>query len=159
VSTTETTVAHVNLYDPSGTVTDAATGQPVADATVTLYRVPGWEPKTGPDDERPNTCQSHASKDPDAPWSQPAPTALGVVVNPEVTTVEPSLAYQLTGDAGDYGWEVGEGCWYVQVTAGGYFSLTSPVVGVPPAVTDLDLALTPTTSQPYTLFLPLVLRQ
>jgi hypothetical protein len=140
-TTTETTVGHVNLYDPSGTITDAATGQPVEGATVTLYRVPGWEPRTDPGDERPDTCQSNASKDPDAPWSQPAPTELGVVVNTDVTWIVPALSYQNTSTAGEYGWDVGEGCWYVEVRADGYRPLVSPVVGVPPAVTDLDLAL------------------
>jgi Leucine-rich repeat (LRR) protein len=143
VTETETTVGHVNLYDPSGTISDAVTGGPVDGATVTLYQVPDWEPKTGPDDDRPNTCQSNLSKDPGDPWNQPAPTDLGVIVNPEVTTVDPSLAYQQTEDGGHYGWDVGEGCWYVQVTAEGYEPLTSPVVGVPPEVTDLHLALTP----------------
>ncbi len=140
-TTTETVVAHINLYDPSGTVSNAVTGQPIEDATVTLYQVPGWQPKNGPDDDRPNTCESNASKAPSVPWSQPAPTNLGIVVNPEVTAIEPSLSYQLTGEMGDYGWDVEEGCWYVQVTAEGYQSLVSPVVGVPPVVTDLDLAL------------------
>ena len=147
ISTTETTVGHVNLYDPSGVISDAVSGQPVEAATVTLYNVPGWEPKTGPDDDRPNTCQSNDSKDPGEPWDQPAPTDLGVIVNPEVTTVEPSLSYQHTDNAGAYGWDVwdmSEGCWYVEVTAEGYDSLTSPVVGVPPKVTDLNLSLMPT---------------
>ena len=81
-STTETTVGRVNLYDPSGVISDALSGQPVEGATVTLYNVPGWEPKTGPDDDRPNTCQSNDSKDPGDPWDQPAPTELGIIVNP-----------------------------------------------------------------------------
>ena len=140
---TETTVGHVNLYDPSGAVTDAATGQPVVGAIVTLYQVSGWEPKTGPDDGRPNTCQSNLSKDPGSPWSQPAPTHLGTIVNPHVTNVAPPLSYQLTDNVGYYGWDVGEGCWYVKVAATGYEQLNSPVVGVPPEVTDLNLALTP----------------
>jgi hypothetical protein len=38
---------------------------------------------------------------------------------------------------------VAKGCWYVVVRAEGYESRVSPVVGVPPEVTDLDLALTP----------------
>ena len=143
VTTTETTVGRVNLYDPNGTISDARSGEPVADATVTLYRVPGWEPKFSSDDDQPHTCQSNDSKAPGEPWSQPAPTELGVIVNPEVTTVGPSLFYQQTDGEGHYGWNVSEGCWYVTVEAEGYDSLTSPVVGVPPEVTDLNLSLMP----------------
>ena len=51
---------------------------------------------------------------------------------------------QQTDLDGRYGWDVVTGCWYVTVAATGYAALTSPVVGVPPEVTDLDLALTPT---------------
>jgi hypothetical protein len=42
---------------------------------------------------------------------------------------------------GRYGWDVAAGCWYVVVRAPGYETVTSPVVGVPPEVTDLDLDL------------------
>ena len=44
---------------------------------------------------------------------------------------------------GYYGWDVAPGCWYLRVSAPGYEAMTSPVVGVPTAVTDLDLALQP----------------
>jgi hypothetical protein len=134
---------YITLYDPSGNVTDAETEQPVTGATVTLYQVPGWEPKTGPDDERPNTCQSNDSKAADDPWDQPAPTELGIIANADVTPTDPKLPYQHTTADGYYGWDVSEGCWYVTVEAEGYEPLVSPVVGVPPEVTDLDLELTP----------------
>lgn len=141
--TSTTTVGYITLYDPSGYVTDAQTGDPVESATVTLYNVPGWLPKTGPDDDRLNTCESNLSKAADAPWSQPAPTALGIIANADVTPTTPKLPFQHTTVAGYYGWDVPQGCWYVTVEAEGYASLTSPVVGVPPAVTDLNLTLTP----------------
>ncbi|MGC9348408.1 MAG: leucine-rich repeat domain-containing protein, partial [Anaerolineae bacterium] len=140
---TETIVGYITLYDPSGIVSDDTTGKPVADATVVLYQVPGWEPKTGPDDDRPNTCETNLSKDPDAPWSQPAPTDLGIIVNPEITPTAPKTPYQHATVDGYYGWDVSRGCWYVTVQAEDYEPLTSPVVGVPPDVSDLDLALTP----------------
>jgi len=142
VTTTETIIGYITLYDPSGYVTDAQTGDPVVGATVTLYNVPGWEPKTASDDDRPNTCQSHNSKAADDPWDQPAPTHLGIVSNADVTPTEPKLPYQHTTADGYYGWDVSQGCWYVTVEAEGYEPLTSPVVGVPPEVTDLDLQLT-----------------
>ncbi|MCB0005767.1 MAG: hypothetical protein KDE04_04915, partial [Anaerolineales bacterium] len=42
-----------------------------------------------------------------------------------------------------YGWDVATGCWFVVVEAPGYATLTSPVVGVPPEVVDLNLSLVP----------------
>lgn len=123
---------------------------------MTLYYVPGWLPRTGPTDTRPETCESNHSKDSGALWSQPAPTELGVVANPDpdVMLISPLISYQQTNSAGHYGWDVSEGCWYVTVRAEGYASVVSPVVGVPPEVTDLDLALAPVER----VFLPLVLR-
>ncbi|HOC22511.1 MAG TPA: hypothetical protein PKL16_13525 [Anaerolineae bacterium] len=50
-------------------------------------------------------------------------------------------------------------CWYVKVAAEGDEPLTSPVVGIPPAVIDLDLALTPLEGEDFKVFLPLTLRQ
>ena len=141
--TSTTTVGYITLYDPSGYVTDAQTGDPVVGATVTLYNVPGWLPKTGPDDDRPNTCESNLSKPADAPWNQPAPIDLGIIANADVTSTAPKLPYQYTTADGYYGWDVSQGCWYVTVEAEGYEPLVSPVVGVPPEVTDLDLQLTP----------------
>jgi hypothetical protein len=158
-TTTETVVGYITLYDPSGIVSDVRNSQPIAGATVTLYQVPGWEPKTGPTDNRPNTCESNLSKPTGTPWSQPAPTELGSVVNPEVTVTAPQIPYQQTTVEGDEGWDVPQGCWYVTVTADGYEPFTSPVVGVPPAVVDLDLALTPLGGVDFEVFLPLVLRQ
>jgi Leucine-rich repeat (LRR) protein len=155
--TKETDIGVIVLYDPSGFITDAHSGQPVVGATVTLYHVPGWEPRTGPDDDRPNTCQSHDSKGPDDPWNQLAPTHLGVMVNLDVTPVSPPVAYQATNVEGYYGWDVSEGCWYVTVEAEGYKSLVSPVVAVPPEVTDLDLALTPLDGD-FTLYLPVIIQ-
>jgi len=159
VTTTETVIGYVTLYDPSGIVSDVRNSQPIAGATVTLYQVPGWEPKTGPTDNRPNTCESNLSKPAGTPWSQPAPTELGIVVNPEVTMTAPQIPYQQTTVEGYYGWDVPQGCWYVTVTAEGYEPFTSPVVGIPPAVVDLDLALTPLGGVDFKVFLPLVLRQ
>jgi leucine-rich repeat protein SHOC2 len=140
-------VGYITLYDPSGLVTDAQTQEPVADAKMTLYNVPGWGPKTGPDDDRPNTCESNLSKSEGDPWSQPAPTDLGIIANADVMNFSPDLSYQQTNVDGYYGWDMSTGCWYVTVEAEGYESLTSPVVGAPPEVTDLDLALTPTSAE------------
>ncbi|MEZ4708293.1 MAG: carboxypeptidase regulatory-like domain-containing protein [Caldilineaceae bacterium] len=140
---TTTEVGQIQLYDPSGIITDANTGQPIANATVMLYRVPGWLPKLDANDSRVDTCQSNSSKSVGAPWNQPAPTDLGALVNPDEDAISPTVNHMLTDSAGRYGWDVAQGCWYVVVSAAGYVSKTSPLVGVPPAVTDLNLALEP----------------
>ena len=133
----------VALYDPSGIVTDAATGEPIEGAEVTLFQVPAWTP--GPGGAAAGECEADGG-----PWTQAAPTELGELVSPYGTdtdggnpAVEPDVNPFITNDAGYYGWDVAIGCWYVEVSADGYQALTSPVVGVPPAVTDLDLTLNP----------------
>jgi len=142
------TVMSIVLYDPSGIVSDSVTGQPIVGATVTLYNVPGWTAAQSPAEEGlANKCQSNLSKEGgegSEPWSQPAPTELGVVANPFNGTIDPATTTQSTTSIGYYGWNVAAGCWYVTVSADGYQSLTSPVVGVPTEVLDLDLQLTPT---------------
>jgi hypothetical protein len=131
------TVGEIVLYDPSGIVSDASTGQPIEGAVVTLFKVPGWVP----DEDgilQPGECQTGG-----APWTQPAPTELGVRVeplgNPEI---DPQQNPLITNAEGRYGWDVARGCWFIVVTKDGYLPQTSPVVGVPPAVTDLHIALT-----------------
>ncbi len=139
----ETQVARIELYDPSGYVTDANTGAAIQGATIHLYRVPGWRARTGLADDDVNTCQSGFSKDEQDPWNQPAPTDEGVLADPNLDGFSPAASPLLTDAEGHYGWDVPEGCWYVHAQADGYESLWSPVVGVPPAVTDLDIELTP----------------
>jgi hypothetical protein len=76
-------------------------------------------------------------------------------VNPEVElsrqqpSISPVVNPQETGADGRYGWDVVEGCWFVVVSAPGYEGAISPVVGVPPAVTDLDLEIRLTESKIY----------
>lgn len=159
-------------FDPSGLVTDAETDLPIAGAKVTLYAVPDWQPKTSASDNRPNTCESAQSTESAAHWSQPAPTDLGVMVDltgdDHGVAIEPPFNPFITEADGLYGWTVPSGCWYVVVEAAGYVTLTSPVVGVPPAVTDLNLALTPLDEAPnldnpedrstIPVYLPIVVR-
>nr|PIE82568.1 MAG: hypothetical protein CSA11_00100 [Chloroflexota bacterium] len=114
-----TTIGSVTLYDPIGRITDSITHQPVAEATVTLYQVPDWLAKTGPQDTRPNTCQSDNSKTAGEAWNQPAPTTLGMLVNTDATVVIPRINQQAADD-GYYGWNLFPGCWYVTVEASGY---------------------------------------
>ena len=139
-SSTETLVGSITLFDPNGMVRDAATDDQVSGAFTMLYYVPGWLPKIGPDDDRPNTCESNLPRG-TAPWSQSAPTELGMLVDGDVTPIAPALPYQQTADDGSFGWDLPLGCWYVTVEADGYAPLTGPLVGVPPDVTDMDLVL------------------
>ncbi len=155
-STEEETVGKIELFDPSGYITDAATNQPVQGATVTLYKVPGWRAKTGMGDTANNTCQSNRSKYTGDPWSQTAPTNLGVMAATSLGEIDPATNPLTTDASGYYGWDVAAGCWYIIVQANGYETLTSPVVGVPPEVTDLHLALIPKQTQVY---LPVILKQ
>jgi hypothetical protein len=136
-------VGAIVLYDPSGIVTDSVTGNPVVGATVQLYKVPGWSGKTAPGDSTPDTCQTNESKAEGEDWNQPAPTTLGVLVNPLSEEISPNVNPFITNSIGYYGWDVAAGCWYVVVSKTGYVTLTSPVVGVPSEVTDLDIQLTP----------------
>lgn len=140
-TTVVTTIGQIVLYDPSGIVSDAATGEPVVGAEVRLHKVPGWTPQDADGPHPPNSCQSNLSKPEGAPWDQPAPVDEGVLVNPASPEISPNVNPFVTNNIGYYGWDVAEGCWYVVVEADGYQTLTSPVVGVPPEVTDLDLQL------------------
>lgn len=135
-------IGRVVFYDPSGVITDASTGAVVPNATVTLHNVPGWTAQTATN-TGPQTCETVNTRGPGG-WSQPAPTGDGVVAAVASGTFTPDVNPQATDPDGRYGWDVVTGCWYVTVSATGYQSLTSPVVGVPPEVTDLDLALQPT---------------
>ncbi len=166
-SSQERAVGRVLLFDPSGQITNAVTGAPIAGAEVTLHKVPGWRASSGADDSGPGVCQSNLSRAADEDWSQTAPTELGVPVNVEVMKangeqwIDPLWNPQVTGANGYYGWDVAGGCWYIEVTADGYETQVSPVVGVPPEVTDLHVALQPlptTQADGTPLYLPTVRR-
>jgi len=137
------TVGKIQLYDPSGYVTNIKTGEPVVGAVVLLYKVPEWRAKLGPSDEAEKTCQSNLSKAPGEPWTQAAPVQLGQLADPNSGEIDPAANPLITDNRGHYAWDVAAGCWYITVEADGYESLVSPVVGVPSAVTDLDLKLVP----------------
>ena len=140
------TVMTIQLYDPSGIISDEVTGDPVVGATVTLYKMPNsWQPETVADGD-PTTCQSNTTKPAAAEWSQqltPAQQALATEANPFSGQIDPQINPQTTNGIGYYGWNVAQGCWFVTVEHADYQTLVSPVVGVPPEVTDLDLELTP----------------
>ena len=141
LTTQVTPIGQVVLYDPSGTITDKSTGQPVVGAEVRLYKVPGWEPRGATGPYPANSCETNLSKAGGAPWSQAAPTNLGQLVQAASPEIEPNVNPFVTNSVGYYGWNVATGCWYVVVSKPGYQTLTSPVVGVPTEVTDLDLQL------------------
>ena len=142
----------IQLHDPSGNILDALTGQPIAGAMVMLHKVPGWQPHNadGSNHTADATCESHYSRLAGIGWNQPAPTETGVRVDPLLQAQEfsPAVNPQITGSDGRYAWDVATGCWYVTVEAAGYAPAISPVVGVPPAVTDLHLALQPLPATP-----------
>ncbi|MCB0018605.1 MAG: hypothetical protein KDE09_12505, partial [Anaerolineales bacterium] len=136
-------LGRIKLWDPSGYVTDAVTGEPIPGATVTLYQVLDWRPRNHTEDVGPNSCESNSSKPAGQPWSQAAPTDGLVIADPHSGLISPTLNAMTTDLEGYYGWDVATGCWFVVVEAPGYATLTSPVVGVPPEVVDLNLSLVP----------------
>ena len=70
-------------------------------------------------------------------------------VNPQQTDIQ-----------GNYGWDVPAGSYYITVHKSGYEDYQSSPVTVPPPVTDLNVALTPTGPIPpdFFIYLPIVLR-
>jgi hypothetical protein len=151
-------IGSVQLYDPSGVISDAVTSQPLQDAQVVLFHVPGWRPDTSTETRECRTVDTRNG----LTWeNEPAADIkLGAAMNAfdDAGQMRPAVNPQRTDAGGRYGWDVAEGCYYVLVTAAGYADKVSPIVGVPPAVTDLDLKLTPLTDPLRTIFLPVISR-
>ncbi|MBL8311396.1 MAG: hypothetical protein JNL19_13305 [Burkholderiales bacterium] len=139
-------VGNPQLYDPSGVVTDAVTAQPIVGATVQLFRqLPGLPDVLGPPAQT-RDCRTIDTRvgGPGGVWTGSAPdTGLFEVPGFTPMQISPNVNPQTTGSDGRYGWDVVTGCWYVKVSAPGYAPRISALVGVPPAVTDLDIALQP----------------
>jgi uncharacterized repeat protein (TIGR01451 family) len=147
-----------NLYDPSGFVTDAQTGLPISGATVTLYRAPSLLPDARSETRGCRTVNTRPGGVGGSWAGLPAAnTSLGVFEYPlfAPAQIDPAVNPQLTDDAGHFGWNVVAGCWYVVASAPGHASKVSPLVGVPPEVTDLNMALEPF-DLPNKVYLPLV---
>ncbi len=130
-ATVQNRIGTIDFFLPLGTVTNAATSQPVSGATVTLYRVPNWLPRLGAyQDAVPATCESSASKLSGAAWGQAAPTGLGVQTDERSGYISPAVNPMQTNPAGHYGWFLEtSGCWYVVVSKPGFVTATSPVLG------------------------------
>jgi hypothetical protein len=147
--------------DPSGFVTDADTGAPIAGATVTLYRVAAAWPDTRNTSRDCRTVESRPGGLAGLWSSLPAAVpGLGVMEDAlfAPAVIDPAINPQITDADGWYGWDVVRGCWYVKVEAAGYATRYSPLVGVPPEVTDLDIQLQPLPAPPPAyLFLPVIL--
>lgn len=134
------------LYDPSGVVTDAATSLPISGATVSLLRqAPALPDVTGPPAQT-RQCRTIDTRPGGVGgvWTGSAADT-GIFETPGFSPpqISPNVNPQITGSDGRYGWDVVTGCWYVKVSAPGYVSKVSALVGVPPAVTDLHVALQP----------------
>jgi hypothetical protein len=105
----------LTLLNPSGLVTDAATGEPISEAAVTLQRMDGgsWV----------DVNPYETAGDPPSPTSSPR-------VNP-----------QLTDTDGHHAWDAIGGQYRVVVEKVGYVTETSTPVTVPPALTGLNVEL------------------
>lgn len=156
-----TTVGTVVLFDPSGVISDSQTNQPIQEATVVLHRVPGAIPDKAGQSGDCRTIDTRGGGN----WEQVPSYTVNAIhrINPEwdainnTQQISPTINPQITGIDGSYAWDVVPGCWYIEVGATGYLSTTSPLVGIPPAVTDLNIQLekAPTDRK---VFLPLVNR-
>ena len=148
------------LYDPSGFVTDANTGLPISGASVTLYRAPALQPDTRTQTLGCPTVNTRPGGM-GGSWDSlpPADIGVGTLEDPlfSPAQIDPAVNPQLTDDQGHFGWNVVAGCWFVSASAAGYATKISPLVGVPPEVTDLNFALQPVAPQ-FQLYLPIVLR-
>jgi hypothetical protein len=156
-SVTEELIACGALYDPSGYVRSATTSQPITNATVSLYKVPFALPDTSTQTRDCRTIETRPGGV-GGNWNSlpPASISTGVMEDPTFSPprIDPPVNPQLTDNEGHYGWDVTTGCWFVVVSAPGYVTKISPAVGVPPAVTDLDMYLIPEGA--YKVYLPLV---
>ncbi len=143
-SVTEELIGCLALYDPSGYVRDFSTNQPITNATVSLYRVPYALPDTS---QLTRDCRTVETRPGgiSGTWESvpPANVSTGLLEDAGLSParIDPPVNPQLTDDQGHYGWDVALGCWFVVVNAPGYMQKVSPAVGVPPAVTDLDVYL------------------
>ena len=149
---------YIILYDPSGIVSDKLTGQPIKDATVTLYKVPGALPDEGGVTKQCRTVDTRPGGASGNWDSLPAAILASGVLPDQLfdpAEISPVLNPQKTNDEGRYGWDVAKGCWFVKVEASGYATKISALVGVPPAVTDLNIKLE---KAGIKVFLPLLLR-
>ena len=97
--------------DPSGTILDSCTNNPVTGVTATLLKE---SPPGSNNFVIPNTSDHIPSE------------------NPQTTTSD-----------GTYGWVVTQGDWQVSTSHPDYIDNMTPVVTIPPAVTDLDVLIVP----------------
>lgn len=154
-----TVVGAVVLFDPSGLITDAENGEPIPNATVTLYQVPDAIPDQ---DGQTHDCRTLNTRGGNS-WVNLPPSAVvaGESIDPitdainNAVRIAPAVNPQVTGLDGSYAWDVIEGCWFITVEAPGYLPRVSPLVGIPPAVTDLDMQLQ---KAERSLYLPIVQR-
>ena len=139
------TIGQVALYDPSGVIYDSNTLLPIPQATVKLYRIPNALPDVYLGDGAiTRDCRTVDTRL-DGWGNIPAPIAQGQLLDPNAQAglFNPLVNPQVTGNDGYYGWDVAEGCWFVEASAPGHITKVSPLVGVPPAVFDLDVYLDP----------------
>jgi hypothetical protein len=132
---------------------------PVSGATVRLYWVPSLLPDARTETRGCRTVNTRPGGSAGSWDSLPAAnTSLGILEDPLLTPaqIDPAVNPQSTDAQGHFGWDVVTGCWYVNVSALGYASKVSPLVGIPPEVTDLNIGLEPIAFFP--MYLPLLAR-
>lgn len=127
-------IGTMQMHNPLGIITDARTSLPVADAEVTLFKLPDW----------PDEVMDYRRV-----WNdkEPAPTGLGIPGDPAAGSpkIVPPMNPLLTDVDGRYGWNVFPdslftATWYVVVAAPGYETRVSPFLDRPYTV---NLSLVP----------------
>jgi len=108
----QTAVTFSIYIDPSGYIYDIATGERISGVTVWLQRPDGQ-----------------------GGWEN-VPAGLSPPV------AQPDVNPQITGNDGQYQWDVVEGSYRVHVEAEDYYPADSIIVNIPPPVTDLHVGLT-----------------
>lgn len=151
-------VGRITQFDPIGEIKSAITDEGYAGANIKLYRVAGGTPDSGTTQD--GDCRTVNSRPTAGSWSGlPSATVdpLEFIVSADLAdsgAADPPLNPYQTDEDGLFGWDLAEGCWYIEVTAPGHDTLVSPVFGAraDAEITDLNFVLTPQ----HIMFAPLI---
>ena len=117
-------------------VVNAFTQEPIESATVSLYRIKDWYPDLEGfrSEVLIRDCRTkHSVQFTDFEGSSFALKEWGTFISTISTQLSdapmwPNTNPQLTNSAGEFGWQLSEGCWFVVVHATGYHSATSVLI-------------------------------
>ena len=142
-------VGRITQFDPMGEIRSAINGEGYAGANIKLYRMDGATPDSGTTQD--GDCRTVNSRPTTGSWSGvPSATVdpLEFVVSADLAgsgAADPPINPYQTDEDGFFGWDLADGCWYIEVTAPGHDTLVSPVFGARSGaeITDLNFVLNP----------------